>query len=98
MICVTTPTFRYNITELVRGTKYYVRVSALNTLGYGESADYEDAVPITSPDAPGFPTTIAQLGEETTGKMNTPPLCEQRTHRTDHHLDHLHSDIEQITV
>lgn len=56
--------------------KYYMRVSALNTLGYGEPADYEDAVPITSPDAPGFPTTIAQLGEETTGKMNNSPMFE----------------------
>ncbi|CAN0524163.1 unnamed protein product, partial [Ectocarpus sp. 8 AP-2014] len=26
---------RYNITGLVQGTKYYIRVSALNTLGYG---------------------------------------------------------------
>lgn len=67
---------RYNITELIRGMKYYVRVSALNTLGYGEPADYEDAVPITSPDAPGFPTTIAQLGEETTGETTNSPFCE----------------------
>lgn len=54
---------RYNITGLVQGTKYYIRVSALNTLGYGAAADYQDAVPITSADAPGFPTTIAQLVE-----------------------------------
>lgn len=54
---------RYNITGLAQGTKYYVRVSALNTLGYGAPADYQDAVPITSVDAPGFPTTIAQLDE-----------------------------------
>ncbi|CAM9431418.1 unnamed protein product, partial [Hapterophycus canaliculatus] len=57
---------RYNITGLVQGTKYYVRVAALNTLGYGAPADYQDAVPTTSADAPGFPTTIAQLDEDET--------------------------------
>lgn len=54
---------RYNITGLTLGTTYYIRVSGLNTLGYGAAADYQNAVPITSADAPGFPTTIAQLDE-----------------------------------
>lgn len=54
---------RYNITGLTQGTKYYIRVSAFNTLGYGAAADYQDAVPMTSADAPGFPTTIAQIPE-----------------------------------
>lgn len=54
---------RFNITELTQGTTYYIRVSALNTLGYGAAADYQDAIPMTSADAPGFPTTIAQLDE-----------------------------------
>lgn len=54
---------RFNITGLTQGIKYYIRVSALNTLGYGAAADYQDAVPMTSADAPGFPTTIAQINE-----------------------------------
>lgn len=54
---------RYNITGLTQGTIYYIRVSALNTLGYGAAADYQDAVPMTSADAPSFPTTIEQLDE-----------------------------------
>lgn len=54
---------RFNITGLTQGTKYYIRVSGLNTLGYGAAADYQDAVPMTSSDAPGFPTTIAQIKE-----------------------------------
>lgn len=54
---------RYNITGLTQGTVYYIRVSGLNTLGYGAAANYQDAIPMTSADAPGFPTTIAQLNE-----------------------------------
>lgn len=54
---------RYNITGLTQGTTYYIRVSGLNTLGYGAVTDYQDATPLTSADAPGFPTTIAQLDE-----------------------------------
>lgn len=65
------PTFRYNITGLTQGLKYYVRVSALNSLGYGELADYQDATPMTAPDAPGFPTTISQLPmDDATGKAS----------------------------
>lgn len=58
---------RYNITGLTQGTKYYIRVSALNTLGYGTRADYQDAVPMTSSDPPGIPTTISQLTEADAG-------------------------------
>ena len=54
---------RYNITDLTLGSTYYIRVSAMNSLGYGATADYQDAIPLTSADAPGFPTTIAQLDE-----------------------------------
>lgn len=54
---------RYNITDLTLGSTYYIRVSAMNSLGYGAAADYQNAIPLTSADAPGFPTTIAQLDE-----------------------------------
>lgn len=54
---------RYNITGLTPGDTYYIRVSGMNSLGYGVAADYQNAIPLTSADAPGFPTTISQLGE-----------------------------------
>ena len=54
----------YNITGLEMGVRYYVRVSAFNSLGYGEPADYLDAVPCVSPDAPGLPTTMARLATD----------------------------------
>lgn len=54
----------YNITDLVMGVRYYVRVTAFNSLGYGEPADYIDAIPCVSPDAPGLPTLVSQKSRE----------------------------------
>lgn len=66
-LCICFPPPRYNITGLTQGTKYYIQVSAINSLGYGEPADYQDAIPMTSSDAPSVPTTIAQLIEDESG-------------------------------
>lgn len=65
------PPDSYNISGLTQGTVYYIRVSALNSLGYGQPSDYQDAMPMTSSDAPGIPTTITQLapGESGAGEM-----------------------------
>jgi hypothetical protein len=51
----------YNITGLAMGTRYFVRVTAFNSLGYGEPADYVDAVPCVSPDPPGIPTSMSRI-------------------------------------
>lgn len=56
----------YNITGLETGRRYYVRVSAFNSLGYGDPASYIDAVPCASSDAPGVPTSLSRRPDATT--------------------------------
>jgi len=68
---------QYNITGLEMGVRYYVRVTAFNSLGFGAPALYQDAVPCVSPDAPGLPTTLSRRPDATTDLSQAASLAEE---------------------
>lgn len=67
----------FNITGLETGRRYYVRVSAFNSLGYGDPADYIDAVPCASADAPGLPTSLARRPDADTDASQAARLADE---------------------
>jgi hypothetical protein len=67
----------FNITGLETGRRYYVRVSAFNSLGYGDPADYIDAVPCVSADAPGLPTSLTRRPDATSDASPAAGLADE---------------------
>jgi hypothetical protein len=67
----------YNITGLEMGRRYYIRVSAFNSLGYGDVSDYIDAIPCVSADAPGLPTTLGRRPDANTDKSQASSLTDE---------------------
>lgn len=53
------------VSNLANGTRYYVRVIAVNSIGDGAASDEASAVPATTPDAPG--DVAAERGDRSVG-------------------------------